>query len=103
MPARVVGMIGVTPPSSKASLHVIEGGLSPAYLAEFAVALRNTSCLVGTPEQVAEAILKYYRLGIDSFLIRGFDPLNDAVEFGRELIPRIKAGTAAIDRIKAAE
>jgi alkanesulfonate monooxygenase len=66
-------------------------------------ALGNTSCLVGTPEQVAEAIIKYYRLGIDSFLIRGFDPLNDAVEFGRELIPRIKAGTASIDRIKAAE
>jgi alkanesulfonate monooxygenase len=66
-------------------------------------ALGNTSCLVGTPEQVSEAILKYYRLGIDSFLIRGFDPLNDAIEFGRELIPRIKAGTASIDRIKAAE
>src|SRR5258708_1709599 len=44
-------------------------------------ALGNTSCLVGSPEQIAEAILKYYRLGIDSFLIRGFDPLNDAVEF----------------------
>jgi alkanesulfonate monooxygenase len=66
-------------------------------------ALGNTSCLVGTPEQVSEAILKYYRLGIDSFLIRGFDPLNDAAEFGRELIPRIKAGAASIDRIKAAE
>jgi alkanesulfonate monooxygenase len=66
-------------------------------------ALGNTSCLVGTPEQVAEAILKYYRLGNDSFLIRGFDPLNDAVEFGRELIPRINAGAASIDRIKAAE
>jgi alkanesulfonate monooxygenase len=66
-------------------------------------ALGNTSCLVGTPEQVAESILKYYRLGIDSFLIRGFDPLNDATEFGRELIPRIKAGAAAIDGMKAAE
>jgi alkanesulfonate monooxygenase len=66
-------------------------------------ALGNTSCLVGTPEQVAEAILKYYRLGVDSFLIRGFDPLNDAVEFGRELIPRIKAGAAALDGAKAAE
>ena len=41
-------------------------------------ALGNTSCLVGTPEQVAESILKYYRLGIGSFLIRGFDPMNDA-------------------------
>jgi alkanesulfonate monooxygenase len=66
-------------------------------------ALGNTSCLVGTPEQVTESILEYYRLGINSFLIRGFDPMNDAAEFGRELIPRIKAGAAAIDGMKAAE
>jgi alkanesulfonate monooxygenase len=66
-------------------------------------ALGNTSCLVGTPEQVAEAILKYYVLGVDSFLIRGFDPFNDTVEFGRELIPRIKAGAIEIDRRRAAE
>ena len=66
-------------------------------------ALGNTSCLVGTPEQVTESILEYYRLGIGSFLIRGFDPMNDATEFGRELIPRIKAGAAAIDGMKAAE
>jgi alkanesulfonate monooxygenase len=66
-------------------------------------ALGNTSCLVGTPEQVADAILKYYALGVDSFLIRGFDPLNDTVEFGRELIPRIKEGAIEIDRRKAAE
>jgi alkanesulfonate monooxygenase len=66
-------------------------------------ALGNTSCLVGTPEQVAGAILKYYTLGVDSFLIRGFDPLKDAVEFGRELIPRIKRGALEIDRQNAAE
>jgi alkanesulfonate monooxygenase len=66
-------------------------------------ALGNTSCLVGTPEQVAEAILDYYMLGVDSFLIRGFDPFNDTVEFGRELIPRIKAGAIEIDRRRAAE
>ena len=66
-------------------------------------ALGNTSCLVGTAEQVAHAILQYYRLGVGSFLIRGFDPLNDTVAFGRELIPRIKAGAAAIDRLQAAE
>jgi alkanesulfonate monooxygenase len=65
-------------------------------------ALGNTSCLVGTPEQVADAILQYYRLGVTSFLIRGFDPFNDTVKFGRELIPRIKAGAAAIDRLPAA-
>jgi alkanesulfonate monooxygenase len=58
----------------------------------------NTSCLVGTPEQVAEAILKYYRLGVGSFLMRGFDPLNDVTEYGRELIPRLRAGALAIDQ-----
>src|SRR6202790_3672061 len=66
-------------------------------------ALGNTSCLVGTPEQVARAILEYYKLGVDSFLMRGFDPFNDTVEFGRELIPRIKAGAVEIDRRRAAE
>jgi alkanesulfonate monooxygenase len=66
-------------------------------------ALGNTSCLVGTPAQVADAMLKYYTLGVDSFLIRGFDPFNDTVEFGRELIPRLKAGAAEIDRRRAAE
>jgi alkanesulfonate monooxygenase len=65
-------------------------------------ALGNTSCLVGTAEQVARAILEYYKLGISSVLIRGFDPFNDTVEFGRELIPRIKAGAAEVDRLQAA-
>ena len=65
-------------------------------------ALGNTSCLVGTAEQVAEAMLQYYRLGVDSFLIRGFDPFNDTVDFGRELIPRLKAGAMEVDRLKAA-
>jgi alkanesulfonate monooxygenase len=62
----------------------------------------NTSCLVGTPAQVAEAMLRYYRLGVGSFLIRGFDPLGDVTDFGRELIPRLKLGALAIDREAAA-
>jgi len=65
-------------------------------------ALGNTSCLVGTPAQVADAILEYYRLGIASFLMRGFDPVPDAIEYGRELIPRIKAGALEIDARAAA-
>jgi alkanesulfonate monooxygenase len=58
----------------------------------------NTTCLVGTPGQVAQAIAKYYRLGAASFLLRGFDPLNDAKEFGRELIPMIRQECAVIDQ-----
>ncbi len=47
----------------------------------------NTTALVGTPRQVAEALLEYHDLGVDTFLIRGFDPLDDAVDYGRELLP----------------
>ena len=62
----------------------------------------NTTALVGTPEQVAEALLDYYDLGVSTLLIRGFDPLNDAVEYGRELIPLVRAAVARRDRDRAA-
>ncbi|HEX7947577.1 MAG TPA: LLM class flavin-dependent oxidoreductase [Phenylobacterium sp.] len=51
----------------------------------------NSTGLVGTPDQVAEAMLDYYDLGVTTFLIRGFDPLEDCEAYGRELIPRVKA------------
>ncbi len=47
----------------------------------------NSTSLVGTAEQVAEALVDYYDLGITTFLIRGFDPLNDAIDYGKRLIP----------------
>jgi alkanesulfonate monooxygenase len=58
----------------------------------------NTTALVGTPEQVAEAIVRYYDLGVRGVLIRGFDPFVDAAEFGKELIPRIRALVVERDR-----
>lgn len=54
----------------------------------------NSTSLVGTPEQVANALLKYYDLGITTFLIRGFDPLLDTIEYGRELLPLVRAKVA---------
>jgi alkanesulfonate monooxygenase len=50
----------------------------------------NTTSLVGTPLQVAEALVDYYDLGVTTFLIRGFDPLDDAIDYGRELLPLTK-------------
>ena len=58
----------------------------------------NTTALVGTPEQVAESLLDYYDIGCTTLLIRGFDPLNDALEYGRELIPLVRAEVARRDR-----
>src|ERR1700692_1468883 len=60
MPVKIIGMIGVAPPSSKASLHVIEGGLSPSYLAEFARAHDRAGfdmVLVGYSSSSAEGFL----------------------------------------------
>ncbi len=58
----------------------------------------NSTALVGTPEQVADALLDYYDLGVRNFLIRGFDPLNDAADYGRALLPiaREKAARRAV-------
>jgi alkanesulfonate monooxygenase len=50
----------------------------------------NSTALVGTPEQVAEALLAYHDLGVRTFLIRGFDPLEDALAYGRDLIPAFR-------------
>ncbi|MEF7613543.1 LLM class flavin-dependent oxidoreductase [Aquincola sp. MAHUQ-54] len=61
----------------------------------------NSTALVGTPEQVAEALLDYHDLGVTTFLIRGFDPLEDAIDYGRELIPRTRALVA--ERLAARE
>ncbi len=57
----------------------------------------NSTALVGTADQVSDALLDYYRLGIHSVLIRGFDPLNDAVEYGQELIPLTREKVAALN------
>ena len=60
----------------------------------------NSTALVGTPETVAEALVAYYDLGATSLLIRGYDPLPDTEQYGRELIPRVRALVAARDAAK---
>ena len=63
----------------------------------------NTTALVGTPETVAAALLDYYDAGATALLIRGFDPLNDAAAYGRELLPLVHAEVARRDRQAAAQ
>jgi len=57
----------------------------------------NSTALVGTPETVAKAMLEYYKLGATSLLIRGYDPRPDAVQYGEELIPRLRELVADYD------
>ena len=53
----------------------------------------NTTALVGSPETVAQALLDYVDIGVTTLLIRGFDPLEDAVDYGRRLVPLVREGT----------
>lgn len=49
----------------------------------------NSTGLVGTAEQIAESLADYARVGMKSFLIRGFDPDEDPVHYGKDLIPAV--------------
>ena len=64
-------------------------------------ALGNSTALVGTAETVAAALLDYVDLGVSTLLIRGYDPFDDAVDYGRELIPRVRAGVAEREQVAA--
>jgi alkanesulfonate monooxygenase len=57
----------------------------------------NQATLVGTPDQVTEALMDYYRLGVTHFLIRGFRPDQDIAEYGEKLFPRLRAAALAHD------
>jgi alkanesulfonate monooxygenase len=54
----------------------------------------NSTALVGTPQQVTHALMAYRRAGVDTLLIRGFDPLDDVVDWGRELVPLLREHAA---------
>ncbi|PXW31348.1 UNVERIFIED_CONTAM: alkanesulfonate monooxygenase [Williamsia faeni] len=58
----------------------------------------NSNALVGSPETVAEALLEYYDLGIDILSARGYDLLDDAIDFGRYVIPIVREEVAKRDK-----
>jgi alkanesulfonate monooxygenase len=62
----------------------------------------NSTSLVGTPRQVAEALVEYHELGVTTFLIRGFNPLDDNIAYGRDLLPLTKQLIAERNAARAA-
>ena len=57
----------------------------------------NSTALVGSPETVAQALIDYHKIGVSTFLIRGYNPYDDAVDYGRELIPRVRELVAQLE------
>jgi alkanesulfonate monooxygenase len=54
----------------------------------------NSTALVGTPETVAQALLDYVDIGVTTLLIRGYDPYDDAIDYGRYLLPLVREEVA---------
>jgi len=49
-----------------------------------------STALVGSYKTVIESILDYVELGADLISIRGYDNFNDAVDYGRHIIPGVR-------------
>ena len=67
-----------------------------------AVYERNTLALKRQMRNSDRELLEWGDLGVTTLLIRGFEPLEDAVTYGRELIPLLREGAAQRDREMAA-
>jgi alkanesulfonate monooxygenase len=52
-------------------------------LARTPTAAGNSTALVGSYEQIAEALLDYVAIGVSTLLIRGYDPEGDAADYAR--------------------
>lgn len=61
----------------------------------------NSTALVGTPETVAQALLDYVDIGVTTILIRGYDPYDDAIDYGRYLLPLVREEVARRDTERA--
>ncbi|MFT4306236.1 MAG: LLM class flavin-dependent oxidoreductase [Microbacterium sp.] len=53
-----------------------------------------SSLLVGTPETIAEALVKYVELGADIISLPTLGDIGDAIDAGREIIPLVRAEVA---------
>ena len=62
----------------------------------------SSNALVGTPETVAAALLDYVDLGVDIISARGYDYVDDTIDFGRYVIPLVREEVARRDAAAAA-
>ncbi|KAK3344886.1 luciferase-like domain-containing protein [Neurospora tetraspora] len=50
-----------------------------------------STALVGSPQTIADSILDYVDLGAELISIRGYDNLNDAIDYGRYVLPKVRS------------
>jgi alkanesulfonate monooxygenase len=52
------------------------------------------TAIVGTPPQVTDELLAYWRLGIDEFILSGFPHVEECLRVSQEIVPRLRAAMA---------
>ena len=62
----------------------------------------NSGALVGSTEQLADALMDYYAAGVSGFILRGFDPVEDVITIGRDLAPLLRSRVADYDARESA-
>lgn len=55
-----------------------------------------TIALVGSTEEIVDALLEYKRIGVSQFILSGWPKLEEMLFFGREVIPRVRRREASV-------
>jgi alkanesulfonate monooxygenase len=59
------------------------GGLVPHYGPVW-------TTLIGTPDELADALLAYKEIGVDQFILSGWPEVDEVSIFGSEVVPRVR-------------
>ncbi|KAJ5302219.1 hypothetical protein PENANT_c008G01658 [Penicillium antarcticum] len=51
-----------------------------------------STALVGSPQTITDSLIDYVDLGADLISVRGYDNLNDAIDYGRFVLPNVLRG-----------
>ncbi|KAJ5753662.1 uncharacterized protein N7511_007815 [Penicillium nucicola] len=49
-----------------------------------------STALVGSPQTITDSLIDYVDLGADLISVRGYDNLNDAIDYGRFVLPKVR-------------
>jgi alkanesulfonate monooxygenase len=55
------------------------------------------SALVGTPEQISDELLAYWKLGLDEFILSGFPHVEECHRAAEQMLPLLREKIAAIN------
>lgn len=62
-----------------------------------------STALVGSHQTIADSILDYVDLGCELISIRGYDNLSDMIDYGRYVLPKVRAALSKGERAPAKE